>query len=76
MQIGWRPFDADRLKRPSLWLRILNIIYPIFIFCLLLFNYGYEVLLCPGQLNVISDTKVLFSYAVKIVFFSNLNISE
>lgn len=59
--IGWRPFDANRLKRPSLCLRIINTIYPIFIFFLLLFNYGYEVLLCPGQLNVIVDTETTTS---------------
>ena len=57
-QIGWRPFGADNLKRPSIFLRIINVIYPIFIFLLLLFNYTYEVLLCQGKLNYKIDTQV------------------
>ena len=69
-QIGWRPFGADNLKRPSVYLRTLNIVYPILIFILLLFNYVYEVLICPGELNIITDTQVSF-----LIFFRYLIIS-
>ncbi|CAF3176894.1 unnamed protein product [Rotaria socialis] len=55
--IGWRPFGADSLKRSSILLRIFNIIYPIFILILLLFNYTYEIIVCQGKLNVVTDTK-------------------
>ncbi len=50
----------DSLKSPSVFLRIINIIYPIFIFILLLFNYTYEIIICQGKLNVITDTQVTF----------------
>lgn len=60
-KIGWRPFGADNLKRPSIFLRAINIIYPIFIFLLLLFNYTYEIIICQGKLNVVTDTQVCFS---------------
>ncbi|CAF0822469.1 unnamed protein product [Rotaria sordida] len=55
--IGWRPFGADSLKRSSILMRILNIIYPLFILILLLFNYTYEIIVCQGKLNVVTDTK-------------------
>ncbi|CAF2416083.1 unnamed protein product [Rotaria sp. Silwood2] len=55
--IGWRPFGADSLRRSSILLRIFNIIYPLFILILLLFNYTYEIVVCQGKLNVVTDTK-------------------
>lgn len=55
--IGWRPFGTDRWGHSPLYLRIINIIYPIFILMLLLFNYTYEIIVCQGKLNVITDTK-------------------
>jgi hypothetical protein len=60
LQIGWRPFGVDSLKRSSIFLRIINIIYPILILILLLFNYTYEIIICQGKLNVITDTQVCF----------------
>ena len=57
-QIGWRPFGADSLKRSSIFLRIINILYPILILILLLFNYTYEIIICQGKLNVVTDTQV------------------
>jgi len=56
--IGWRPFALDSVRRSSILIRILNIIYPLFIFTLLLFNYIYEILVCQGKLNVATDTKI------------------
>ncbi|CAF0931945.1 unnamed protein product [Adineta ricciae] len=55
--IGWRPFGADSLKRSSIFLRIINIFYPILILILLLFNYTYEIIICQGKLNVVTDTQ-------------------
>ncbi|CAF4362714.1 unnamed protein product, partial [Adineta steineri] len=55
--IGWRPFGVDSLKRSSILMRIFNIIYPLFILILLLFNYTYEIIVCQGKLNVVTDTK-------------------
>ncbi|CAF0757967.1 unnamed protein product [Adineta steineri] len=55
--IGWRPFGVDSLKRSSIFLRLINIIYPILILMLLLFNYTYEIIICQGKLNVITDTQ-------------------
>ncbi|CAF1577882.1 unnamed protein product [Adineta ricciae] len=55
--IGWRPIGVDSFKRSSILLKILNIIYPIFILILLLFNYVYEIIVCQGKLNVVTDTK-------------------
>lgn len=77
-QIGWRPFGADRLKRPSIFLRIINILYPIFIFILLLFNYGYEIFICQGKLNVKTDTHVFILFFIlikigRIIFYLDNN---
>jgi hypothetical protein len=58
LKIGWRPFGLDSAKRSSILMRILNILYPLFIFILLLFNYVYEIIVCQGKLNVAIDTKV------------------
>ncbi|UJR25295.1 hypothetical protein I4U23_006647 [Adineta vaga] len=55
--IGWRPFGADSLKRSSIFLRFINILYPFLILILLLFNYTYEIIICQGKLNVITDTQ-------------------
>ncbi len=66
-QIGWRPFGADNLKRPSICLRIINIVYPICVFLLLLFNYTYETIVCQGKLNVKTDTQVSFSFFLLII---------
>ncbi|UJR23617.1 hypothetical protein I4U23_026603 [Adineta vaga] len=59
--IGWRPFGADSSKRSSILMKIFNIIYPIFILILLLFNYTYEIIVCQGKLNVVTDTKTTTS---------------
>ncbi|CAF0730819.1 unnamed protein product [Rotaria sp. Silwood1] len=55
--IGWRPFGVDSLQRSSIFFRIVNIIYPILILILLLFNYTYEIIICQGKLNVRTDTQ-------------------
>ncbi|CAF1227909.1 unnamed protein product [Rotaria magnacalcarata] len=55
--IGWRPFGADSWQRSSVFFRIINTIYPIFILLLLLFNYTYEIIICQGKLNVRTDTQ-------------------
>ncbi|CAF3799349.1 unnamed protein product [Rotaria sordida] len=57
VEIGWRPFGADSLRRSSIFIRIINIIYPILILLLLLFNYTYEIIICQGRLNVKTDTQ-------------------
>jgi hypothetical protein len=51
-------------------MRILNILYPLFILILLLFNYIYEIIVCQGKLNV-ADTKVKNSYLVFISYLIN-----
>jgi len=57
LKIGWRPFGLDSAKHSSILMRILNILYPLFVLILLLFNYIYEIIVCQGKLNV-ADTKV------------------
>ena len=66
LQIGWRPFGADSWSRSSILFRLINIVYPMCIFLLLLFNYAYEVISCQGKLNVVTDTKVWASSRVRL----------
>ena len=73
LKIGWRPFGADSLKRSPTLMHLFNIIYPLFILILLLFNYVYEIIVCQGKLNVVTDTKVKLtcffaSPPVRVVF--------
>ncbi|CAF1040012.1 unnamed protein product [Rotaria sp. Silwood1] len=64
--IGWRPFGVDSLRRSSILMRIFNIIYPLFILILLLFNYTYEIIVCQGKLNVVTDTKTTTTSATTL----------
>ncbi|CAF3427103.1 unnamed protein product [Rotaria sp. Silwood1] len=64
--IGWRPFGVDSLRRSSILMRIFNIIYPLFILILLLFNYTYEIVVCQGKLNVVTDTKTTTTSATTL----------
>jgi len=68
LKIGWRPIGADSLKHSSILLRIFNIFYPLFILILLLFNYTYEIIVCQGKLNVVTDTKVNFPFFFLLIF--------
>ena len=68
LQIGWRPFGADSWSHSSLLLRIINIVYPICILLLLLFNYAYEIIICQGKLNVITDTQVRWHFDIALIF--------
>ncbi len=60
-KIGWRPFGIDSVKRSKITMRILNIVYPLFVFILLLFNYVYEIIVCQGKLDVAKETSVKLS---------------
>lgn len=37
---------------------ILNIVYPMFIVCLLLYTYIYEIVACQWKLDLHKDTQV------------------
>ncbi|CAF2364880.1 unnamed protein product [Rotaria sp. Silwood2] len=74
--IGWRPFGVDSLHRSSIFLRIINIIYPIFILLLLLFNYTYEIIICQGKLNVRTDTQTTTTTKTTITTASILTTSS
>lgn len=37
---------------------ILNIVYPVFIVCLLLYTYIYEIVACQWKLDLHKDTQV------------------
>lgn len=41
-------------------MRLFNILYPLLILLLLFFNYVYEIIVCEGKLNVVTDTRVRF----------------
>lgn len=37
---------------------VLNVVYPIFVVCLLLYTYVYEIVACQWKLDLHKDTQV------------------
>ena len=49
--IGWRPFGRERFNYHCGW-KTLNLVYPVFVVCLLFYAYAYELLACQGKLDI------------------------
>lgn len=57
-QIGWRGFGRESVNSGRMGWTILNIVYPVFIVCLLLYTYIYEIVACQWKLDLHKDTQV------------------
>jgi hypothetical protein len=53
--IGWRPFYKECFYRTPIYVTILNIIYPLLIITFLFYSYVYDIIICQGKLNVVTD---------------------
>lgn len=56
MLIGWRGFGRESVNSGHKGWYTLNIIYPLFIVCLLWYVYVYEIVACQWKLNLKKDT--------------------
>ncbi|XP_056005293.1 uncharacterized protein LOC125659305 isoform X2 [Ostrea edulis] len=59
MFIGWRGFGRESVHFTSKRLTVLNVVYPIFVVCLLLYTYVYEIVACQWKLDLHKDTQVI-----------------
>lgn len=59
MFIGWRGFGRESVNSGRMRWTILNIVYPVFIVCLLLYTYIYEIVACQWKLDLHKDTQVI-----------------
>lgn len=77
--IGWRPFYKECFYRTPIYVTILNIIYPLLIIAFLFYSYVYDIIICQGKLNVVTDilqTTTTTTTQVMPLAFNSLNDKE